>query len=107
MEIPRINDAEQKEQILRWLSLISKQGNDKNIKTNNNQKLENLFENSDLPITPFQLNKIRHLYIDRPEYIFYNKTLILFISKLVEFLKFYELFSIDFKLIFVFSSYLL
>ncbi len=72
MEIPRINDTERKEQLMRWFSLISKEGNDKNTKTNT-QKLENLFENSDLPITPFQLNKIRHLYIDRPEYTFHNK----------------------------------
>ena len=77
MEIPQINDNERKEQIMRWLSLISKEGNDKNTKINNNQKLENLFENSDLPITPFQLNKIRHLYIDRPEYTFYNKNIII------------------------------
>jgi hypothetical protein len=73
MEIPQINDTARKEYIMKMIDeFISKKGNDKNTKTNN-PSLENLFENSDLPITPFQLNKIRHLYIDRPEYTFHNK----------------------------------
>ena len=73
MEIPQINDTARKEYIMKMIDeFISKKGTNKNTKTNNTS-LENLFENSDLPITPFQLNKIRHLYIDRPEYTFYNK----------------------------------